>query len=269
MDDEFQLCQPASLLESAPACASCCGIYNYHGHRRALITEIMVMQTELMAGWDGTEADIVRIGAEVLRRRPAPRFEVIYNCPYVGFYDAERRRVGCLLHPKVRGVDLRDYCRYGHLTCGEARCTAYTYLEPGEARAVMAAAGDWYRYGLAITDIDVIKDFFELCEMKLYRPLDLERVAREPELARAFGDYLAFKEDWPFARDPGRFGKYYFVGQDYHLYQIDYRALGVSSPYHDGILLSLGSVIASAAELEQAIALINAKVEAFVERYEK
>jgi hypothetical protein len=267
MDDDFYLCQPDSVLASAPACASCCGIYNYPGHNRELVTQILTRQTELMAGWDGTDADMERVAAEAMAGRPAPRFEVIYNCPFAGFYDPERRRVGCLLHPRVRGRDLRDFCRYGHRTCGEAKCTAYTYLEPAEARAVMAAAGDWYLYGLAITDIDLIKDFFELCEMKLYAPLALERVAAEPALARALGEYLRLKEDWHLARDPGRFGKYYFVGRDYHIYQIDFRGFEVSRPYHEAILLSLGSVIGSREQLDQAVAVIDARVDAFLEVY--
>jgi hypothetical protein len=134
---------------------------------------------------------------------------------------------------------------------------------------VWAAAGDWYLYGLCITDIDLIKDFFELCEMKVHGPLQLERIAFEPDLASAFGSYLALKETWPFARDPGRFGKYYFVESDYHIYHIDSEQFGLSFPFHNGIILSLGSVITSREELLEAVTLLDEKVETFLEAYHR
>jgi hypothetical protein len=254
-------------MKSIPACASCCGIYNYYGHHRELITGVLSTQTKLMRSWDGSEKDIERIREEVEGNRPEPRFEVIYNCPFAGFLDPEQKRVGCLLHPGYIGEDLREFCRYGHRTCNQARCTAYTYLDRGEAEAVMAAAGDWYVYGLCITDIDLIKDFFELCEIKLYGPVDPGRAAKDPELAAAFGRYLALKERWPFETDPGRFGKYYFVGRDYHVYNIDYPGLGISRPYHNDILLSLGSVIETREELDEAIGIIDRMVDEFVRIY--
>lgn len=269
MSEEFYLCQPESRTGFGVSCASCCGIYNYRGHHRGLVSEILEIQTALFSGWEGTAEAADRIVKEVERRRPAARFEVIYNCPFTGFLDAERTRVGCLLHPGHAGRDLRDFCRYGHRTCGEARCTAYTYLSEEEKAAVIAASGDWYLYGLCITDLDLVKDFFELCEMRLYQPVDPGRAAREPELRRLFHDYLRLKEEWPWATDPGRFGKYYFVGRDYHVYLINYQKLGLSCPHHDGILLALGSVIETQKELTAALQIIDEKVEAFVRAYSR
>lgn len=267
MSEEFYLCQPPELMGSVPSCASCCGVYNYTGHDRGMITGLLALQTRLMEGFDGTEAEAERIAREVEAARPTVRFDVIYNCPYVGFLDKNQTRIGCLLHPLRLGRDLREFCRYGHRTCAEARCTAYTYLSDAEAQAVMAAAGDWYLYGLCITDLDLVKDFFELCEMKLYRPVDPGRVARSAPLADRFHDYLALKENWPWAADPGRFGKYYFVGRDYHVYLINYPKLGLAFPHHDGILQALGSVIETPAELLAAVKIIDDKVEAFLEAY--
>ena len=268
--DEFFLCQPEPRCGSVPSCGNCCGIYNYMGHSRELVTDVLSRQTELMAGWDGTDADIERIRAEAERVRPPMRFSVLYNCPFSGFLDAGRTRVGCLLHPLnpgTRGRDLRDFCRYGHEICGEARCTAYTYLSEAEAAAVMAAAGDWYLYGLALTDIDLVKDFFELCEFRLFGPVDPGRVVTDPALRQAFRDYLKLKESWPFARDPNRYGKYFFIGREYHQYAIDYRRLGVVRPVHDLILCALGSVIETTAELTQAVRLIDDRLDAFVAAY--
>jgi len=269
MGDEFHLCQPEKLLAGVPSCASCCGIYNFHGHDREMITRNLEMQTDMMSKWDGTDNGIEAIRAKVEADRPPPRFSVIYNCPFAGFLDNEHTRVGCLLHPLLLGEDKRDHCRYGHRTCGEAKCTSYTYLDDGEGRAVMAAAPDWYIYGLSITDIDLVKDFFDLCEFALYGPVDASRVAKEPELARIFGEYLSFKENWPFATDPGRFGKYYFVEKNYYLYSINYREIGLGAPRHNGIMLSLASVIESKEDLEAALKIVNDKVEEFLEVYNR
>ncbi len=128
--------------------------------------EVLSMQTELLSEWDGTDRDMERIQLEIETNRPPQRFGVIYNCPFSGFINAERTRVGCLLHPRLHGEDMREYCRYGKRTCGEAKCQAYTYLNEGEARAIMASAPDWYIYGLDISDNDLVRDFFELAEMK-------------------------------------------------------------------------------------------------------
>jgi hypothetical protein len=267
MDDEFYLCQPEPRGDSIPSCAACCGIYNYPGHSRALVTEVLALQTELMAGWDGTDADIERVRSEAEARRPAPRFEVLYNCPFCGFLDPARARVGCLLHPRRLGRDRRDFCRFGHRTCAEARCASYTYLDRGEAEATMAAAGDWYLYGLALNDTDLIKDFFDLCERRLYGPVDPARVPADPALAAAFRDYLRLKEDWPLARDPGRFGKYFFQGRNYNVYLIDYLRLGVPRPPHDDIVTALGSVIETREELDRAVRTIDERIDAFVGLY--
>ncbi len=267
IEENFYLCQPEPVCGKVPSCASCCGIYNYRGHKRELVTNVLSQQTELLKGWDGTDGDMDRIREEAESKRPPQRFEVIYNCPFAGFLDPERTRVGCLLHPLLRGEDLREYCRYGRKTCGEAKCQAYTYLSEGEARAVMASAADWYIYGLSITDIDLIRDFFEIAEMKTYKPLSPDRVEKSAELCRIFGEYLSWKETWHLARDPGRFGKYYFRERDYMVYSIDYRSLGWSDRTYNGILLSLGSVIESRPELEQALRLIDGKIEEFVEVY--
>ncbi|MFO8058980.1 MAG: hypothetical protein R6V10_16970 [bacterium] len=269
IEEDFYLCQPAPVCGKVPSCASCCGIYNYTGHNRQMVSDVLSMQTELVEGWDGTDHDMERIREEAESKRPPQRFEVIYNCPFAGFLNPERTRVGCLLHPLYRGHDLREYCRYGRKTCNEAKCQAYTYLNEGEARAVMASAADWYIYGLSITDIDLVRDFFELSERKTCKPVAPANVEKSPELCRIFGEYLSWKEDWHLARDPGRFGKYYFQGRDYMVYTIDYHGLGFSDRSWNGILLSLGSVVETRQELEEAIEIIDNKVEEFVRVYEE
>ncbi len=232
-----------------------------------MITNILEMQTAKMDNWDGTDKDIERIRDEVEKIRPQNRFSVIYNCPFSGFINKNYTMVGCLLHPLKLGKDLRDYCQYGHKTCGEAKCTAYTYLSDDEAHAVMASCKDWYLYTMTITDTDFIKDFFKLCEQKILAPLKTDRIAKEIKLARAFGNYLSLKENWPYATDPERYGKYYFTENQYHIYKIDYQKLGAKKPDCHKIILALGSVIESKNDLEKAVEIIDEKVDGFLGVY--
>jgi len=74
---------------------------------------------------------------------------------------------------------------------------------------------------------------------------------------------LRLKENWPYARDPNRFGKYYFVNRDYPIYKIDYAALGCEESRYDRILNSLGSEFRTRGELlaaEQRLDEIFAKL---------
>jgi hypothetical protein len=267
MKEKFYLCQPGNHGFSLPSCASCCGIYNYSGHNRKMITETLEMQTKMMDGWDKTDEDIERIRDEVENKRPKKRFSVIYNCPFSGFINDDHTMIGCLLHPMKLEKDLRDYCQYGRKTCQEAKCTAYTYLSDDEANAVMASCKDWYLYTMTITDTEFIRGFFKLCEQKLLAPLKTERIANEEKLARPFFNYLSLKENWPFETDPERYGKYYFVEKQYRIYKIDYDKLGLKKPDCHKIILALGSVIESKNDLEKAVEIINEKVDGFLGVY--
>jgi hypothetical protein len=257
---DFYFCQPPR--PGGPSCARCCGIYNYRGHDRKLVTGVLRLQTGLMAGWDGSEADLPRVRAEIEAGRPEARFAAVHNCPFAGFIDQQETRVGCLIHPTVRGSDRRDLSFYGPRTCGEARCLAHDRLSPAEAEVIREAAGDWYRYGLALADLDLIRDFFILCSRRLGGPVTLADAGRS---AAALGDFLRLLEHWPLARDPGRFGRIEAIDLRHYewIYAIDYERLGAARPFHHRIIVGLGSVIADRADLAAAVAAIDARVDDF------
>jgi hypothetical protein len=89
------------------------------------------------------------------------RYEVIYCCEYLGFLDGERKKVGCLLHPlQNRGIDLRDVSFYGKDLCHGHFCPGYHYISREEKQSLIAIIDDWYLYGLCVTDVDLIKEYF-------------------------------------------------------------------------------------------------------------
>ena len=207
------------------------------------------LQTNAFLNSGRSQADLARLKEEISKKRPAARYPVIHNCEFVGFINAGQR-VGCLLHPGLnRGQNLRGISHHGRESCDEARCTAYSYLSEAEARLVARAAEDWYLYGLCITDLDLVREFFELASGKLFEEFKPEKILQSAELLGIFQGYLRLKESWPYARNPNRFGKYYFVGSDYPIYKIDYAALGREESGYDRILNSLGSEFRTRGEL--------------------
>ncbi len=246
-------------------------MFNWIGCDRKMVGEILERQTDLKLAWDGTDAGIDKIKGILADVRPRKKFEMIYNCEFLGFIDDARTRVGCLMHPLLNhGRNLRGYCKYGEEVCGQARCTAYTYFDHDESQAVARAAPDWYLYGLVLGDIDLIKEFFDLADFALYREIPRSCVSHHPQLLQIFSEYLALKETWPYAKDPTRFGKYYFPGpKEYCIAEIDYASLGASKSKYDKVLLSLASVFNNADELTRAEECIRGIIERFADAYLK
>ena len=184
----------------------------------------------------------------------------------MGFIDAERRRVGCLLHPAGNaGCDLRSQSFYGQKLCDGHFCPSYQKLAQHEVDCLAAVLDDWYLYGLVITDIDYVKEFFRLVEQGLGAGVKPERLGAAAAWLRA---YCELKLDWPW-RDPPRprFGKYFFVGEDYDIAQIDYAALGAEPSVYDRILLSLASGFENQAELQSAEERLSQILEGFIYGY--
>ena len=154
----FHLCQP----DGAKSCGACCGLYNWHDHSRETLRSLLQRRTSLFFPW-GKEIDFhyYRQLAEVPASNPK-LLETIYNCEFLGFIDQGQKRVGCLLHPSIHeGVDLRGNSFYGAELCAGHFCPSYTHLTKVEQSAVFMALDDWYLYGLVITDIDLVKEFFQ------------------------------------------------------------------------------------------------------------
>ena len=66
-----------------------------------------------------------------------------------------------------------------------------------------------------------------------------------------------------------RFGKYYFVGEEYDIDHIDYAALGASVSPWDPIFLSLASFFRSAQEVGMANAMLDVIKDEFIYAYRR
>ncbi len=144
------------------------------------------------------------------------RYEVIHCCEYVGFLDGQEKRVGCLLHPMQNaGRDMRDVSFYGRELCDGHFCPSYSYISRAEKLAVLAILDDWYLYGVCITDIDLVKEFFRLVSEAAGEMPAPSRFSH-PALREAARRFFDLKLGWPFRSDAAnRFGKYSFDGTDY------------------------------------------------------
>jgi hypothetical protein len=184
--------------------------------------------------------------------------EDIYTCEFLGFVDEVERRVGCLIHPIINnGVDMRDHAYYGAETCAEHRCTAYNYLTEAESRPVVAATDDWFLYGLCITDIDLVKGFYEAVSELRYESVRPERIIENEPALKVFRRYMTLKENWPYRRGRRRFGQYIFEKGSYRVADIDWEMLGMKRPKEARILRSLGSEFKTTDEAQEAVRIVQ------------
>lgn len=257
------LCQP----DAAKSCGACCGLYNYLDSSRPALEERLVFRTGLIERVRAGEIDLQAYRAHLAAREDQRRiYATIYACEFVGFIDAGRRRVGCLLHPAGNaGCDLRAQSFYGQKLCAGHFCPSYQKLAQHEVDCLAAVLDDWYLYGLVITDIDYVKEFFRLVEQSLGASVKPARLGSAAAWLKA---YCELKRDWPW-RDQSRprFGKYFFVGEDYDIAQIDYAALGAEPSVYDRILLSLASGFENQAELKSAEERLSQILEGFIYGY--
>ena len=261
----FSLCQP----DPGKSCGACCGLYNWKDHSRKTIGQMLVRRTALFRSCGNNPFRYRRRhSAETIPSNPKLS-EEIYNCEFLGFLDSPRRRIGCLLHPSLHGgEDLREGSFYGRALCAEHLCPSHTHLTPVEQGSVVAALEDWYLYGLVITDIDYVKEFFRQVEGRLGDSIRLSRLG-EPAVREALGDFYRLKESWKFASPENRLGKYFFVAGAYQIARMDAQRKwrGKTSRF-DPILLSLSSEFSSLREVEEAEFLIEEKMNQFVGAYQ-
>jgi len=134
---------------------------------------------------------------------------------------------------------------------------------------LLAALDDWYLYGCAVTDIDFIKTFFLQIQNRLGESLDVKRVQASPVLLEIIRRYCGLKISWPF-RDTTRprFGKYYFVGEEYDIARIDYLSLNAPVSPYDAVFVSLSSFFENREELDKGNRMVGALIEEFCHGYQ-
>jgi hypothetical protein len=261
----FHLCQPGP----EKSCGACCGLYNWEDHSRATLESLLQRRTSLFFSL-GENPDLNQYRS-LSEGPPANRklLETIYNCEFLGFIDKERKRAGCLLHPAIhQGVDRRGRSFYGAELCAGHFCPSFTHLTTVEQIAVLATLDDWYLYGLVITDIDLIKDFFKHVQNRLGESLCPNRLA-DLGVCQALRDFFRLKEFWRFASSKTRLGKYYFSHSEYQIARIEYEKNWKIRPSNfDKILVSLSSEFGSKEDILEAESMIEEKIEKFVEAYQ-
>lgn len=260
------LCQP----DAGKSCGACCGVYNYADSSRESLIMRLRRRTTLFRHADKSPEGLQTFSRMMQATEDmARRYEVIYCCEYLGFLDAEEKRVGCLLHPLQNGgVDHRGVSFYGRELCDGHFCPSYHYISGEEKLALLNIIADWYLFGLVITDIDLVKSYFQLISDGVYETPSPERfkdgLLREKALA-----FFDLKLSWPFrSADVHRLGKYYFDGSQYMINHIDYEALGSERSRFDRIFLSLTSDFPSREDLRQAEGLIQSHLDAFIHAYQ-
>ena len=260
------LCQP----DECKSCGACCGLYNYADSSRESLTLRLRGRTKLFRDADKSPEGLQAFSRMIQAAEDmARRYEVIYCCEYLGFLDAEEQRVGCLLHPLQNGgIDHRGVSFYGRELCDGHFCPSYHYISREEKLALLDIIADWYLFGLVITDIDLVKSYFQLISDGVYETPSPERFKKGLLREKALS-FFDLKLSWPFrSADVHRLGKYYFDGSQYMINHIDYEALGSERSRFDRIFLSLTSDFTSREDLRQAEDLIQSHLDAFIHAYQ-
>lgn len=217
----------------------------------------------------GREIDIQRYQKLIIEPDGNSKLlQTIYNCEFLGFLDRQGKKVGCLLHPALHeGVDLRGHSFYGAELCAGHFCPSYTHLTSVEQSAVFTTIEDWYLYGLVVTDIDLVKEFFMQVQNRLGDSLRPE-LLKDFKVRRALRSFFRFKESWKFASSRNRLGKYYFSHSEYQIARIEYEKNWKIKPSRfDKILVSLSSEFQTQEQLGEAEWLIEEKIEEFINAY--
>jgi len=260
----IHLCQP----DETKSCGACCGLYNWEDHSRYTLASLLERRTELFFSL-GENPDLDRYRS-VLKTIPlSPKLcETIYNCEFLGFVDREQKRVGCLLHPSFhRGVDLRECSFYGTRLCEEHFCISFTCLTRMEQEAVVCSLDDWYLYGLVITDIDLVKEFFAHVQNRLGDCVHVGRLG-DDKVKEALRSFFRLMECWKFVSKENRLGKYYFSHAEYRIARIEYeKNWGMKPSRFDKIFLSLSSSFNTEDDIIEAESIIEEKITKFIEAY--
>jgi hypothetical protein len=261
----IHLCQP----DLCKSCGACCGLYNYRDSRKESLIRRLRKRTELFYKNVNGPEDLNTFSRMIKEAEPQEKlYEVIYCCEYLGFLDGNEERVGCLLHPfQNNGVDLRDASFYGRDLCDGHFCPSYHHLSREEKRSLINIVDDWYLYGLCITDIDLVKEYFRFVSEAICQVPDPDRLkgSKPGDIALSF---FSLKVSWPFrSQETNRFGKYYFDGSQYMISHIDYEYLGCERSRFDKMFLSLTSRFENLEELKKAEEIIQKSIDSFAYHY--
>ncbi len=258
------LCQVGDTV----SCGACCGLYNVPGISLAGLADRLARRSRAFSRVPRSVEAIEAFAADAQEdgRRP---MEAFHHCPFVGLIGEGLTRVGCLLHPLGQGnqgVDYRGLSHYGGLACRSYFCPTVHRLAPRHKRIVRALAGDWFAYGLIVTERRLLEALFAQIEDSLGFALGEALFPRGSRAAANLGDLLGLKLDWPHRPAGSNALCHYFFKDDlYPRPAIDYRRLGCAPSPLDAVLTELGSAFDDPEQLRNAERLVTGKIRAVVQ----
>ena len=230
------LCQ-----RGAASCGACCGPYNCEDLSRSRLAAELRIRTRTLAGVPRTAEAFREAAAALGAAAPPPLFPSVRVCPLLGFLDEAEARVGCLAHPAATGgADLRDCGAYDARTCELFLCPSHSFLSEEEADLAAEACGDWYLYGLVVTDVPFLRACLAAVAAEAGARVGRRALAHPPFRA-AFRRLLGLKEEL----EPGSEGLFgaFRPGPDGEAIPraIDYEAIGRTVSRFDEILACVGA----------------------------
>jgi hypothetical protein len=253
----MNLCQRAGA-----SCGACCGLYNRRDVGRAAVRAELARRTDALRGLPRTAEAFRAAGAALAAGAPPPLFPSVRVCPFLGFLDGARTRVGCLAHPAATGgPDLRDCGAYDVATCETFYCPSFAWLSEEEAALAEAATGDFHLYGLVVTDVPFLRAALAAVSDGAGARVELRHLRHAPFRA-ALRRLLALKEELAPGSD-GIFGAFAAGprGEDVPR-RIDYEAIGRSSSAYDAILTCVGADPRSGNDLDRLEAEVERRLDA-------
>jgi len=244
------------------SCGACCGLYNRADLSRPAVRADLLRHTRALAGTKPTREAFRAAAAALAAKAPAPLFPSVRVCPLLGFLDAEGTRVGCLAHPLATGgPDLRDCGAYDRVTCDAFLCPSHAWLSEEEAALAADACGDFYLYGLVVTDVPFLRACLSAVAVAVGARVERRHLDR-PSFAAALRRLLAAKEELEPGSE-GLFGAFKPgpAGEDLPR-RIDYAAIGRSGSSYDEILTCVGADPRSGNDLDALEAEIRRRVDA-------
>ena len=263
----ISLCHP----DDTKSCGACCGLYNWIDHSRAQVTECANRRTDIFLSGMAHGKDLVTVKAELQAADSSESlFEVIHNCPFVGFVDQGRRQVGCMIHPVHHdGRELRDISLYGAELCNGHECPSHQVLTAVERQLVIDSVDDWYLYGLVITDIDLIREFTTLVSNRLGEEIR-PQFLKDRRVRDAAASFFRLKETWPYRSRERRFGKYSFSIAEYHIErEVAEEELNLPESPFKKILVSLATRFDRESDARCGYGIIEDSITQFIRSYKE
>lgn len=255
---DIYLCQVSEKV----SCGACCGLYNLPNLSREKLKILLSRRTEDFALVPRTEDRIF----EFQRRNKGPHrlsrpFPQFHHCPFLGLIGAEKKRVGCLLHPAVpanNGVDYRSLSWYGEKACCTYFCPTTSKLSGVYQSIVIQTIDNWYDFGLIVTEHCLVTAYFKELESRLGRRIAVRDYTHNHLATNAFKEFAALKSHWPYKRHNSHGPCNFFFENGLYPRPGVFRATQDIrlSPY-ENILRELDAGFSSTREIEAADQLLN------------